>query len=240
MIRCIVIDDEPLALDLMEDFIGKVPFLNLVAKCKSAINAIELLQKEQIELIFLDIQMPDLTGIQFLKSLKHKPMVIFTTAYQQYALEGYELDVLDYLLKPFTFERFLKAVNKASEYQLLRNASGNSADDAVSSKPDFIFVKADYQSIRINLKDILYIEGLKDYIKIYLCDRPRPVLTLMTLKSMEDLLPESGFIRVHKSFIVPMARISSWTKSYVKIEEKEIPIGQSYLKTLEGKINPNT
>ena len=180
MIRCIAIDDENLALDLIEDDILKVPFLQLVKKCRSGIEALDVLQTEKIDLLFLDIQMPDISGIQFLKSLPHKPLVIFTTAYEKYALEGFELDVVDYLLKPYSFERFLKAVNKAQEHLsiLEKNQTLPSAEE-ISFSNQFIFVKSDYKLVKIEIAEIQYIESLKDYIKIFVGDKP--VVTLSSL-----------------------------------------------------------
>ena len=206
MIRCIAVDDEMLALDLIEDNIKKVPFLELVKTCRSAMEALEVMRNEQVDLLFLDIQMPDISGIQMLKSLHNKPMVIFTTAYSTYAKEGFDLDVVDYLLKPYSFERFLKAVNKVSEYKDLqdRALSSQPSREAVTS-PNFLFVKADYKLFKINLSEILYIEGLKDYVKIYVTEKP--IVTQMSMKTLEEKLPAHDFIRVHRSFIVAFNKI---------------------------------
>jgi len=222
MINCIALDDEPLALDLLEDNINKVPFLNLIKKCNNTIEALDLLNTEKIDLIFLDIEMPNISGINFLKSLKNKPMVIFITAYEKYALEGFELDVLDYLLKPVSFERFHKAASKALEYYNYLNSNEISRN----TTNRYIFVKADYKIIKINIDDILYIEGLKDYIKIYAGSKP--ILTLSSLKSIENKLPHKDFVRVHKSFIISIQRIESISKSRIKIIDKEIPISENY------------
>ena len=236
MIRCIAIDDEALALDLMEDNIRKVPFLELVKKCRSAFEAMEIMRQEAIDLIFLDIQMPDISGIQFLKSLKTKSLVIFTTAYEKYALEGFELDVIDYLLKPIPFDRFLKAVNKASEYLDLKNRSvSGDMQDEIRSTRDFIFVKADYKLVKIDFKDILFIEGLKDYIKIYTGEKP--VITLMSMKLIEDKLPPGEFVRVHRSFIVQLKKIRFIQRSLIQIGEREIPISENYRDQLFNSIN---
>jgi DNA-binding LytR/AlgR family response regulator len=222
MINCIALDDEPLALDLLEDNIRKVPFLNLVKKCNNSIEASELMAKEKIDLIFLDIEMPNISGISFLKSLKYKPMVIFITAYEKYAIEGFELDVLDYLLKPVSFDRFFKSANKALEYYSYITAP----EPNIAKTSKFIFVKADYKIIKINFSEILYIEGLKDYIKIYA--GKNPILTLSSMKVIEDKLPSSDFIRVHKSFIVSIQKIESISKSRIHIGDKEIPVSDSY------------
>jgi DNA-binding LytR/AlgR family response regulator len=238
MIRCIAIDDETLALDLIEDNIRKVPFLELVKKCKSAFEALEPLQNEKIDILFLDIQMPDITGIQFLKSLKNKPLVIFTTAYEKYALEGFDLDVIDYLLKPFSFDRFLKAVNKAKDYLRLNEKTTlheNGTD--TRSTAGYIFVKADYKLVKIDFNDILYIEGLKDYIKIY--SGEKPVLTLLSMKSLEEKLPVSDFVRVHRSYIVAVKKIQFIQRNFIHIGNKEIPISDNYKEQLFNIINRN-
>ena len=164
MIKCIVVDDEPLALDILEDYISKVPYLQLVKKCGNAIDALETLKKTKIDLIFLDIQMPDLTGIQFMKSLSRKPGVIFTTAYSDYAIEGFNLNAVDYLLKPISFERFLKAANKF--YDANTKTNGSNGHVPREDKQDFIFIKTEYKIVKVNLEEVLYIEGLKDYVKI--------------------------------------------------------------------------
>lgn len=222
MINCIALDDEPLALDLLEDNISKVPFLNLLGKCNNTKEALDLLESGNIDLIFLDIEMPNISGINFLKSLKNKPMVIFVTAYQKYALEGFELDVLDYLLKPVSFDRFHKAALKALEYYSYLNNAETTRNDS----PKFIFVKADYKIIKINISDILYIEGLKDYIKIYAGSKP--ILTLSSLKALENKLPPKDFVRVHKSYIIAIQKIESIGKSRIKILDKEIPISENF------------
>lgn len=235
-IRCLAIDDEMLALDLIEDNIRKVPFLELVHKCRGAIEAMEVLRREQIDLIFLDIQMPDISGIQLLKSLHHKPMVIFTTAFSKYATEGYDLDVIDYLLKPYSFERFLKAVNKVHEYMDLRGrvAAQPSAHEIIASS-QFLFVKADYKLYKINLKDILYIEGLKDYVKIFISEKP--IVTQMSMKSLEEKLSPQDFIRVHRSFIVAFNKIDYIQKHMLTVGKKEIPISEHYRDQLFKIIN---
>jgi DNA-binding LytR/AlgR family response regulator len=239
MIRCLAIDDEYLALELLEDNIRKVPFLELVKSCNSAAEAMEILQGETVDLIFLDIQMPDITGIQMLKSLKTKPLVIFTTAYEKYALQGYELDVIDYLLKPFSFERFLKAVNKAQEYVSLKERSQSHGAEEVRISHDFLFVKADYRLVKVDLKDILYIEGLKDYIKIYVATSEKPVVTLLSLKTIEEKLPQDQFVRVHKSYIVALKNVEFIQKTHLQIRKKEIPVSDHYRDQLYKIINQN-
>jgi DNA-binding LytR/AlgR family response regulator len=229
IIRCIAVDDESLALDLLEDNISKVPFLKLVKRCKNAFEAIEILQKEKIDLVFLDIQMPGITGIQFLQSLRANPMIIFITAYDKYALEGFELNVLDYLVKPVSFERFLKACNKALEQYNLRNAS---PARQLEQAPEFIFVNSEYNLVKIVVADITYVEGLKDYIKIYTSAAPRPVITRLSMKSIEERLPAGKFIRVHKSYIVSLDKITSIRKNRVKLGDAEVPISEHYRENL--------
>ena len=226
-LRCIAIDDESLALDLVEDNIAKVPFLKLEARCRNAFEAIEYLQNNPVDLIFLDIQMPGLTGVQFLEGLTHKPMVIFVTAYQQYALEGFNLDVIDYVLKPISFERFLKASHKALDFyksKLALQGQGLPTE----TKTDFIFIHADYSLMKIMLDDILYIEGLKDYIKIHLRTQKFPVVCRMTMKLIAERLPSDSFLRIHKSFIVSLKKIESIRNQKVKIGENHIPLSDSY------------
>ncbi|WP_346318693.1 LytTR family DNA-binding domain-containing protein [Chitinophaga sp. YIM B06452] len=218
MMKCLALDDEPLALEIIADFAAKAPVPMQLKTFENAALALRYLQEEPVDLIFLDIKMPDITGIQFLKSLKHPPMVIFTTAYEEYALDGFELDVVDYLLKPIPFERFMKAVTRAQEY--LSVVQPKTADT------DYIFVKTEYKIIKINLEDILYIEALKDYIKIYTAHQP--VLTLKSLKSFESRLPKDKFMRVHRSYLVAMNKINSVERNTVMIANQSIPISEGY------------
>lgn len=225
MIRCLVVDDEPLALDILEDYIRKVPFLTLVKTTTSAIEGLSLVQSDAIDLVFLDVQMPELTGIQFLKIINGKCDVILTTAYSQYALDGYELDVVDYLLKPIAFDRFYKAAQKV----LQNNGNGNvipQEQTSASNSRDFIFVKTEHKIQKIYLDDILYIEGLKDYISIF--TKTERIITLQNMKKMEESLPAKSFIRVHKSYIVAIGKIESIERSRIQIGEKIIPIGDTY------------
>ncbi len=234
MIRCLAIDDETLALDLLEDNIRQVPFLRLVKRCKNAYEAMEVLQAEPIDLIFLDIQMPGITGMQFLQSLQSRPMVIFITAYKKYALEGFNMDVLDYLVKPVPFDRFLKATNKALEYYNLKQKQ-SPASDAIT---EYIFVNSEYNLVKIMTNDITYIEGLKDYIKIHMASSSKPVITRMSLKAIEEKLPSTRFIRVHKSFIIAIDKISSIRKNRICIAEAEVPISDLYRANLFKIISP--
>lgn len=228
--NCLIVDDEPLAADLIEDFVSRVPYLNLVNKCRNAFECIENLKINTVDLIFLDIQMPNLSGIQLLKSLDKKPMVIFTTAYSEYAAESYNLDAIDYLLKPFTFERFFKAVNKAySKHNdsLKSNQITEPIVNEISEKEiEYLFVKSEYKTIKINIKDIEYIEGLKDYVKIYAGSKP--ILSLLSLKSLEGKLPKENFQRVHRSFIVAIDKIENIQRHRIVIKDNYIPIGDNY------------
>jgi len=236
MLRCIAIDDEPLALELLEDNISKVPFLQLVAKCSNAMEAMKVLQESPVDLIFLDIQMPGLTGLQFLQSLTRKPMAILITAYEKYALEGYTLDVVDYLVKPVSLDRFIKACNKAWELYRLRTSNPQQHEPA----PDYIFVNVDYSLLKIVLSDITWIEGLKDYIKIHLKNSTKPVITRMSMKSIEEELPASQFLRIHKSFIISKQHVTAVRKNSVFLGAMEIPVSDNYRETismLTGKTN---
>ncbi len=219
MITCIAIDDEPLSLEIISDYVSKVSFLDLKGTFTDPFKAAEMLKNEKIDLLFLDIEMPDLSGIQFLKSLKQQPMVIFVTAYNQYAVEGFNLDAVDYLLKPIEFDRFFKAVNKAYDYHRYVN-------NQPQPEENYIFVKSDYQIKKINIDDISYIEGLDDYIKIY--SGEEFVLSLMTLKSILSKLPANRFIRVHRSYIVSIPHINSIQRNRISINDKLIPVSDTY------------
>ena len=232
--RCPAIDDEPFALEILADDIRRVPFLTLAGQFSSPLAASDLLRRESIDLLFLDIQMPTQTGIQFLRTLSDPPMVIFTTAYEQYALEGYELAVVDYLLKPIPFERFQKAVNKAYELFQLR-LSASEPTPLAPAERSFFFIFSEYREIKIFFDEILYVEGLKDYVKIYTSQQPRPFLSRLSLKALEGRLPDRDFCRVHKSFIVPLARIRSFQRTKLFIGAQEIPVGSSYVAEFERK-----
>ena len=226
MIRCICIDDEPLALEMMEDFIRKVPFLTLVASCHNAFEAYDVLDSNQIDLLFVDVEMPEINGVQFVQSLKNKPFVIFSTAYKKYAIEGFELDVIDFLVKPFSFDRFYKSVLKVKEtYNLIHNSTPTTLKQL---PPDYLFVNADYSLVKVIIPDISHIEGLKDYIKIYLSGQQKPIVTRMSMKTIEERLNLLGFMRIHKSFIVNMGKITSIKKTRLFVHENEIFIGDNY------------
>jgi DNA-binding LytR/AlgR family response regulator len=232
MIRCLVVDDEPLALHILEDYISKMPFLQLVKATTNPIEALTMVQAAEADLVFLDVQMPELTGIQFLKIANGKAKVILTTAYPQYALEGYELDVVDYLLKPIAFDRFFKSVQKAQS--IIQPVVAKPQQVVVQAEPvqqddfstDFIFVKTEHKIQKVYLHDIMFIEGLKDYISIF--TSTERIITLQGMKKMEDALPEKHFVRVHKSYIVALNKIDSIERSRIQIGDKIIPVGDTY------------
>ena len=235
MINCIAIDDEPLALELLEDNIRQVPYLNLVGKSSNAINALKLLKETNVDLVFLDIQMPGLTGLQLIKSLSVKPMFILVTAYEKFALEGFNLDVVDYLVKPVSLDRFIKACNKAQELHELR--TGNKPVET-KNEEDYFFINVDYSLVKILFKNIIWIEGLKDYIKIYLKDSSKPLVTRLSMKALEDELPTSLFIRIHKSYIISKNFITSVKKSSVFLDNKtELPVGENYKERIEELVS---
>ncbi len=222
---CIIVDDEPLARQGMEMNIANVPSLQLLGSFGSALAASDFLHKQSVDLMFLDINMPVLNGLDFLKSLKNSPLVIFSTAYPQYALESYELDAIDYLVKPIRIERFLKAVNKADNHLRLLQQEGNQ-NQVEKIEDDFIFIKADRKYFKVSFKDILYIEGLKDYVIIYTTDSK--IITSMNVKTIAAQLPASLFARVSKSYIVNILHISSFDNELIYVQNNEIPLGQGF------------
>ena len=228
MINAIIVDDEPLAQDVLEAHLSKIPEVNLVAKCDNAIEAREALNAHEVDLVFLDIQMPQINGIEFVKSLTNPPAIIFTTAFDNYAIDGFELNAVDYLLKPISIERFLKATHKAID--AIGASHKNQAAELDSAEDDFIFVKADKKLVKINYSDVLYIEGLKDYV-IIKRDEKR-VITLQTMKSLEAKLPSNIFLRIHRSYIVNMTKIDAIMGNMVEIKEKgqskHLPVGKIY------------
>lgn len=227
-ITCLIADDEPMALSLIESYVLKTPFLELKAKCNSAIKAMEFLETDSdIDLFFLDIQMPDLTGLEFSRLLPTKSKVVFTTAFDQYAIEGYKVNALDYLLKPFDYNEFLNAAQKARNH-FETNSTQNSENQQNNKNSDFIFVKSEYRQIKINFNEILYIEGLKDYVKIYTSNHPRPILTLMSLKKLEEELPSEQFMRVHRSYIISLEKIEAIERNHVVIKDGFITIAPNY------------
>lgn len=237
MMNCIAIDDEPLALELLVDNISKVPFLRLVAACENPIQAMAVLEKESVDLVFLDIQMPGLTGLQFIQSLTHKPLFILITAYEKYALEGYALDVVDYLVKPVSLDRFIKACNKARELHELKALRQNPAGEQA---PGYFFVNVDYSLVKISFQDILWIESLKDYAKINLKSSSKPIITRMSMKQLEENLPADKFLRVHKSFIIARDQVTAVRKNSLFIGTMEVPVGENYreiIPLITGKIS---
>lgn len=231
MMKCIAVDDEELALELLIDNIKNVPFLELVGSASNTLEATEILSEKEVDLIFLDIQMPGLSGIQFLKTMKQSPLVIFHTAYEEYALTGYELDVVDYLLKPVSFERFLKACNRALEVHTLKTSQ------TTGMISEYFFVNSEYSLVKVKYDEILYIEGLKDYIKIYVDGVKRPIITRMTMKSIEEKLIPYNFMRVHKSYIISLPRIKSIRNLKVMINDVQIPVSEQNIEALMTKIN---
>ncbi|RZK15310.1 MAG: response regulator transcription factor [Hymenobacter sp.] len=232
-INCIAVDDEPLALALLCTFIEQTPFLKLVGRYGSGVEALKGLHEltEKVEVAFLDIQMQELTGLELARVLGpagNAPRIIFTTAFPQYALESYKVDALDYLVKPFNYEEFLRAANKAKTYAELTQASTEAAPAAAAPEEEHIFLKVEYQLIRVTLNDILYIEGLKDYVKVHLKSTPRALLSLMSLRAMEEKLPARRFMRIHRSFIVALDKIESVRRLTVQIGTETIPVGEQY------------
>lgn len=242
-LSCIAVDDESMGRKMLEENIRQVPFLELVRTCKNAFEAMEALQETKVDLMFLDIQMPGMLGTKFLQSLPEKPMVIFVTAYSNYAVESYDLDVIDYLMKPVSLERFTKAAFKALDEYRKRQALLHPASDpplqtnTIEDQPDYFFVNVEYSIVKIPTKDITHIEGMKDYVKIYLANLKKPVLTKSTLKGIEEKLPGQGFMRVHKSYIVNLDKIESIRRNQIKIGEYEIPVGEGNLEELLKALN---
>ena len=229
--KCIAIDDEPLALELVEDFCSRIEFLELVSTCSNAIEAMDTLQNSTIDLIFVDINMPQISGLNLVKSLSKPPLVIFTTAYSQHAAMGYDLDAIDYLVKPIPFDRFLKAVYKAKEIYLARSKpQPEQHAKPPSGKQKFIALKVDYSIVKIDLKDILYIEGVKDYIKVVLRGVSNSYLSRISMKAIIEKLPPEEFIRVHKSYIVALAAFEKVERDRIIIGKKYIPVGEAYKK----------
>lgn len=223
-IRCLIVDDEPLARDLLESYVSKTPFLELAGKCRSALEALQVLETTEVDLLFLDIQMPELSGVEFSKTLSKDLKVIFTTAFEQYALEGFKVNALDYLVKPFSYTEFLKAANKAKEwFEMLQNQSSTN-----TPVKDSLLVYSEYKQIKVELKDVLYFEGLKDYIKIFIQTSDKPILTLLSLKWLEEHLPANQFLRVHRSYIVNLDSIAFIERSSIQIGKASIPLAPKY------------
>lgn len=223
-IKGLIIDDEPLARNVIQEYAKKLPSLRVIGECDDAICAHQVLQTHVVDLLFLDINMPKLSGIEFLKTLKNPPLVIFTTAYSEYALDGFELDVIDYLKKPFSFERFCKAYFRAEELLTLKQSALK--PEVADKQFDFLFIKSDKKNIKVKISDICYIEGLGDYIKLYMTDKK--LVTNLSMKKIESLLPAEQFYRIHKSFIISLDKIESIEGNMVKISNTKLPIGNLY------------
>lgn len=229
-IKCIAVDDEPLALVKMRNYISQIPFLELVADFDTAIQAMNFLRKQAVDLLFLDIQMEEMNGIQLLEVMKERPMVIMTTAFDKYAIKGYELDALDYLLKPFDFDRFRMAVERARQQHHLRRKTLGQKEPETGA--DFILIRSEYKMVKVQLDEILYIEGMKDYSRLH-CHERR-IMTMQTIGKMEDALPHPQFFRIHKSYIIAIDKLDAFGRNHVQIGEKDIPIGNLYKSALLG------
>lgn len=235
MIKCIAIDDEPLALRQMVDYINKTPFLELLGQFESPLPAMEFLRDNELDLMFVDINMPDLNGMDFVKSLAHAPGIIFTTAYAEYALEGFRVDAIDYLLKPLSYVDFLKAAEKAME----RLKPKLKEPDKLESKDDFLFIKSEYKIIRLQLSDIKYIEGMREYLRIHLGNQ-KPIMTLMSMKKMEAFLPKQKFMRVHRSYIVRLDKITTIERNRIVFDKDVyIPVSEQYKDDFQKYLDEN-
>lgn len=234
--RCLIVDDEPLAIEILESFVKRVDSLELVGSCTNGVKAFDVLKKEKVDLLFLDIQMPKLTGIEFLKILNPAPKVIFTTAYRDYAVESYELNVVDYLLKPIAFDRFLMAINKVFEDDS-SVLNQNHIQETSNNQDPHLFLKSDRKMVKVHLKNIAYIESMKDYVRVKTIDGGE-VISLQKISYLEKKLPADCFIRVHKSFLISLHNIDAFSASSIDIIGKEIPIGRSYKSEVTKALNP--
>ncbi len=233
-IKCLAIDDEPLALQQLSSYVQKTPYLQLVGACQSALEAKEIMQKEWIDAIFIDINMPDLNGMEFVKQMDRPPMVVFTTAYSEYALEGFKVDAVDYLLKPFGLQDFLRAAQKVRHRYELENPAiqSNPNEEAVGIDADAMYLKSDYKTVRINISDIRYVEGMSEYLKIYLEGEKKPLIVLLSMKRLEERLPSNTFMRIHRSYIINLKKIREVNKNRVVLgEDAYLPIGDLYKET---------
>lgn len=226
-IKTLIVDDEPYAIEVIEKYIQNFPEIELVAKCNNAIQAFQLMQQSKVDLIFLDVKMPGLSGTDFVRSLKHPPKIIFTTAYQDYALEGFDLNAVDYLLKPIPFNRFLKAMDKVFELYKVNHSNINITQEPVSQKSDvFLYLRVERKMVKVNVEDIYWVESLKDYIKVVLKDKT--LISKQKISLLEELLPEDKFVRIHRSFIVSIPKIESYHSYSIDVLGKELPIGRNY------------
>ena len=237
MIRCLAIDDEPLALQQLITYIRKVPFLELAAQCQSAMEARKFLEQDTVDAIFCDINMPDLNGMDFVKSLQVPPLIVFTTAYSEYAVEGFKVNAVDYLLKPFGLDDFRRAANRIKERQ--ENVSTIAQHPTPNTQQDTLFVKTDYRMVKINIADIRYIEGMSEYLKIYLVGEDKPIITLLSMKKIEARLPEN-FMRIHRSYIVNLHKIQEVNKNRIIMDAKTyLPIGDMYIEAFQHYLDTN-
>jgi DNA-binding LytR/AlgR family response regulator len=245
--KCIAVDDEPLALSQISSYISRVPFLELVKSCSDAFEAMSILAEQKIDLIFIDINMPDLNGLDFVKSLVTKPLIIFTTAYSEYAIDGFKVDAVDYLLKPFAFQDLLKAAEKARHrFEYSKHAepategSGEIETPTIGSDGS-LFVKSDYRIVRININEIKYIEGMSEYVRIYVEGDTKPIISLLSMKKLEDMLPSSNFLRVHRSYIVNMHKITEISRLRIIFDKNTyIPVGDNYKDKFNEYINSHS
>lgn len=233
--RCIIVDDEPIAIKVVKNHLQKFENIEIVAECKNAIKAFDILKSEKVDLMFLDIQMPEITGIDFLKTIKTPPKVIFITAYRDFALEGYELDVIDYLLKPVSFDRFLKAINKYYQYTTNEEIIINTNSE--TEKKNFIYIKENKRVYKVHLSDIIYIEGMKEYVRVHTLEKV--YTTKNSIKNYENKLKDYNFIRIHKSFIISISKIKSFNSVSVELLNKEIPISRTYKSYVMSVLNYN-
>lgn len=232
-LSCIIVDDEPLALNLLEKYISRTDFLHLEARCKNAIQAKAVLDKMKIDVVFLDIHMPDINGIELSKTINKDTRIIFTTAFTQYAVQGYKVNALDYLVKPFNYEEFSEAAVKAKEWFDFFHAQDE-------PEKEFIFVRSEYRQVKIMLDEVLYFEGLKDYVKIWIKDNPRPILSLLSLKTLEEKLPSSKFMRIHRSFIISFDKIKQIKKNEIHTGDIHIPIARQYKDAFRANLSDKT
>lgn len=237
-IRCIIVDDEPVALALLEKYVSQTPFLDLKGKFSNGITTLQFIAENEVDLIFSDIQMPNLNGIELSKLLPKSTKVVFTTAFDQYAVEGFKVDAMDYLLKPFNYEEFLKAAKKVQEWFQMAKAA--QAENSAEEEKKFLFVKSEYKQIKIDLDEIELIEGLKDYAKIFISSQPKPILTLMSLKKMEEELPSQQFMRIHRSYIISLNKIKSIERNQVVIRDKKINISDQYKEIFQEYVQKNS
>ena len=237
IIKCAIVDDEPLAVELLASYVKKIPFLELCGKYNNATDALHGITEDAVDLLFLDIQMPELNGLELSKMVPENTRIVFTTAFDQYAVDGFRVNALDYLLKPISYADFLEACNKALQWFQLVQQQEESSPAAAAEEIKSIFVKSEYKLLQINLDDIRYIEGLKDYVKIYTEQSPHPILSLMNMKAIEQMLPTSRFIRVHRSFIVQKSKIREIERNRIVFGDVYIPIGDSYKQAFQDFIN---